>query len=194
MNKSENKKIEFIPKVFTINADGIGSYILLKIKNNINGNTLCIPSLIMDLGFDIGRCVSEHEKGFIEYNGKEAKLYLSDKNTVMENNVVAVLLVSDFILRFRRGISKRFSLDVFSLKEILRAKESRQLFLASRLAIPSLIIEEMGVMSFDFLRYSEESELLPMFLSTVRRNDFVKGFLDRDNSINCIDLILNRAA
>lgn len=183
----------FLPKVFTVPPESIGTFLIIKVKKNTKEQSVCVPGLIKDLGFSIKRYDSDIEKGYVNYTGSKATIYLSSKNSVMDNNMVALLLVSDFVLRFDYKKPKKIIMDVFSLKEILKSRESRQLFLATRLAIPAHMIEKMGSLDFDFLGYSEKYNHSPSFLSTVRQNDFVKGCLDRDGSFNIINSILDAA-
>ena len=178
-------------RLFDIDAEHIGEYLRHKIKENTHGDIIHLPKLVKAMGFKMMFYDSEHDRGAISYDGQDAILYLNKSSNLKEMNVTAAILLSDFILRFNRGIRKEFKLDVFAFKEIHRVKESRLLFLATRLSIPGKVIEDMDKMSFDYLSYSERSNLLLMFVSTVRNNTFVRGFIERDTNFSIIDSLLS---
>ena len=75
---------------------------------------------------------------------------------------------------------------MFYLSNINRIKMSKQVFLATRLALPERIIEKMDNFNSDKQRYSELSQLPVYFLDLARKKKSVEMYLKMtDSDLTC---------
>lgn len=91
-------------------------------------------------------------------------LHLNKRNTPAESNTSIALLLSKYCLDWGNGTVKDSRVDIFYLRELRAYKTSRQVILATRLAIPDNIIEKCNDLRFNSSRYAKEKSLLPNFV------------------------------
>lgn len=89
---------------------------------------------------------------------------LNKNNSEAENNTAVALLLAKYCLDWGNGAVKDSKIEIFYLRELRAYKTSRQVILATRLAIPDGIIEKCNDLRFNSSRYAQEAKLLPNFI------------------------------
>lgn len=182
---SENLKFS----IFNYDQKMFSRYVKKTIEHCTNDNEtlIDIPKLISYLGFKVLFKEME-DKAYIVYDGERnyAKLYLNDKLNFPDQQAIAILIISEFFVRFKQNKSKKIVFDMFYLSNINRIKMSKQVFLATRLALPERIIEKMDNFNSDKQKYSELSKLPVYFLDLARKKKSVEMYLKMtDADIHC---------
>ena len=137
-----------------------------------------IPKLIEHLGFVIER-VAMNDKAIIRHQADEvqAYLYLNEELDEVESNAISVLIVSEYLLRYEKNKTKTIVFDVFYLDDIKQARMSKHIFLATRLAIPEKVIEELDEFNSDKANYSAKAKLPMYFLDLAKKQSSVQAYL-----------------
>lgn len=138
-----------------------------------------IPKLVQRLGFRV-KFEDMDDKAIIDYDGIQnyATLTISKSLKPEDKNAIAVLIIAEFFVRFRRGQRKRIVFDMFYLSNIKQIRMSKQVFLATRLAIPERIITKLDNFNSDKLGYSQKSKLPVYFLDLARKRKSVELYLE----------------
>jgi len=178
---SENLKFS----IFNYDQKMFSRYVKKTIEHciNSNGTLIDIPKMVSYLGFKVYH-KEMHDKAYIDYSGERnyAKLYLNDKLSFPDQQAIAILIISEFFVRFRQNQKKKIVFDMIYLSNINRIKMSKQVFLATRLALPEKIIEKMDNFNSDKQRYSELSRLPVYFLDLARKKKSVEMYLKMTDS------------
>lgn len=138
-----------------------------------------IPKLVQRLGFRV-KFEDMDDKAIIEYDGQRhfADLIINKKLSLEDKNAIAVLIIAEFFCRFRKGLKKRIVFDMFYLSNIKLIRMSKQVFLATRLAIPERIISKLDNFNSDKQGYSQKSKLPIYFLDLARKRKSVELYLE----------------
>ena len=91
---------------------------------------------------------------------------LNKKNTPDETRTSIALLLAKYCLDWGNGALKDSRVDIFYLREIRAYKTSRQVILATRLAIPDSIIEKANDLRFNSSKYAKDAKLLTNFVDS----------------------------
>lgn len=182
---SENLKFS----IFNYEQKMFSRYVKKTIEHCTNDTEtlINIPKLISYLGFKV-YFKEMDDKAYITYDGERnyASLYLNDKLSPKDQQAIAILIISEFFVRFKQNKSKKIVFDMFYLSNINRIKMSKQVFLATRLALPERIIEKMDNFNSDKQRYSELSQLPVYFLDLARKKKSVEMYLKMtDSDLTC---------
>lgn len=149
--------------------------------NNTDGERINIIKCALDLGCNFtGHFEDSIDKGRITPSSNEkdyfASISLNKKNTIEENNTIVALLLAKFILMLENGVMKEAKCDVFFLSEMRGSRQSRQMLLATRLAIPDIIIEKLDSLHFDTHSYASKNKLMHKFVNSAFYISNAKGF------------------
>ena len=93
-------------------------------------------------------------------------IHVNKKNTPGETRTSIALLLAKYCLDWGNGTLKESRVDIFYLREIRAYKTSRQVILATRLAIPDSIIEKANDLRFNSSKYAKDAKLLTNFVDS----------------------------
>lgn len=180
MLKQEEDESAFKFSIFNYSKENYARYVKKCINHckNEEEDKIDIQSLVSYLGFKVHFKEME-DKAYIDYNGRNnyAELFIN-KNLSRENkNAIAVLIIAEFFVRFRDGQKKRVSFDMFYLNNIKHIKMSKQIFLATRLALPEKVINKLDTFDSDKESYSKYSDLPVYFLDLAKNKSSVELYL-----------------
>lgn len=151
------------------------------VENNTNGDTINIKQCAKDLGCEFGDSFSDSvDKGRISPAGQGSDSFaiisLNKANSDAENNTIIALLLAKYILMLEGGVIKDERCDVFFLSEMRGFRESPQMLLATRLAIPESVIERVNELNFNSQKYASQSNLMRNFVGSVFFISDARGF------------------
>ncbi|WDE01093.1 hypothetical protein [Thalassomonas actiniarum] len=90
---------------------------------------------------------------------------LSPNNDRKTKFTLVAIAIAEFILTPSRLEGEGISYDMFFLKEIYHQRYSYRMMLATRLAVPEDIINQMDQPDFDMVSYVAESDYQPQFIN-----------------------------
>ena len=93
-------------------------------------------------------------------------IHVNKKNTPDVTRTSIALLLAKYCLDWGNGALKDSRVDIFYLREIRAYKTSRQVILATRLAIPDSIIEKANDLRFNSSKYAKDAKLLTNFVDS----------------------------
>lgn len=92
-------------------------------------------------------------------------ILLNRNNRPEEDRTVMALLMAEYLLSQLKDRSRVLTCDMFFLQDLRQYRISRQLFLATRLAIPETIINQVDDIQFSAPKYARDAVLLPSFVA-----------------------------
>lgn len=104
-------------------------------------------------------------------------IVLNRLNREEESRTAIALLVADYLLTCKQNKNKVLTCDTFFLGHIREYKVTRQLFLATRLALPEDVIEKISDIRFSTPAYALEAKLLLSFVNCAYTKKDVDGLL-----------------
>tara|TARA_Y100000310_G_C20686999_1_gene819671 strand:- start:3372 stop:3956 length:585 start_codon:yes stop_codon:yes gene_type:complete len=151
------------------------------VEQNTNGDIIDVRKCALDLGCKFGSPFSDAtDKGRIDPVENDATSWavisLNKKNSESENNTVIALLLAKFVLMLEGREIKSERIDVFFLSEMRGFRESPQMLLATRLAIPESVIEKSNDLDFNSHGYAQKSSLMQKFVGSVFFISDARGF------------------
>ena len=140
--------------------------------------TINIPKLVKHLGFKVYFKEMEN-KATIKYDGLKnyASLYINQELSLEDKNAIAVLIIAEFLVRFQQYKKKEIHFDMFYIDNIKQSKMSKQVFLATRLALPEKVINKLDNFDSDKEKYSQKAKLPVYFLDLAKKRKSVELFL-----------------
>ncbi|GAB3039115.1 hypothetical protein [Bowmanella dokdonensis] len=166
-----------------------GEYLKSLVEANTRDDVVNIVALAEQLGCALLiEQANVPEKGvLVPPNRKRIErplILLQKSNSQEENHTLIALLLADYILHNDPNRTRRFGCDTFFLRELRQFRTSRQLFLATRLAMPESVIEKVSDLNFDTLAYARRSRLLNNFINCVFHSTEVGGLLGMIDSLD----------
>jgi len=100
--------------------------------------------------------------------------------------LVALLLADSFIAP-QKASNEGFKYEIFFLKDLRNYRLTRTLLLATRLAIPEKIINQIDEFDFDIDAYTAKTNYLPSFVNNMVKNNNA-SFLFINNLIGAVPI------
>lgn len=124
-------------------------------------------------------------------NLSEYIFQLNQQNSLAENNTVLALLLAEYVIHANHAslLKEKYLLDVFFLRDLRNVRMSRQVILATRLALPETVIEQTGHINFDTAAYARKANLMPEFVSCAYSDVSVQGILGMFDSFHMGDML-----
>ncbi len=95
---------------------------------------------------------------------------LNKKNSIEENYTLVVLLLADCLIAPKKAHREGFKYEIFFLKDMRQFRLTRTFLLATRLAIPELIINQIDEFGFNIDAYIAKTKYLPSFINNTVKN------------------------
>jgi len=105
--------------------------------------------------------------------GKEdnrPKIELNKTNSIEENYTLVALLLADCLIAPKKAHREGFKYEIFFLKDLRQFRLTRTFLLATRLAIPEQIINQIDVFGFNIDAYIAKTNYLPSFVNNMVKN------------------------
>jgi hypothetical protein len=98
------------------------------------------------------------------------KIELNKINSLEQNHTLVALLLADSFISPEKASNEGFKYEIFFLKDLRYYRLTRTLLLATRIAIPEKIINQIDEVGFDVDAYIAKSNYLPSFVHNMVKN------------------------
>jgi len=115
------------------------------------------------------------------------KIELNKINTIEQNYTLVALLLADSFIAPQKASREGFKYEIFFLKDLRNYRLTRTLLLATRLAIPEKIINQIDESGFDIDAYIAKTNYLPSFVNNMVKNSNA-SFLFINNLIGAVPI------
>jgi len=118
---------------------------------------------------------------------KRPDIELNINNTTEQNYTLVALLLADCFIAPQKAKYEGFKYEIFFLKDLRNFRLSRTLLLATRLAIPDSIINQIGEFGFNIDAYIARTNYMPSFVNNIVKNSSA-SFLMINNLVGSMPL------
>jgi len=101
---------------------------------------------------------------------KRPDIFLNKTNTIEQNYTLVALLLADCFIAPQKAKNEGFKYEIFFLKDLRNYRLTRTLLLATRLAIPEEIINQIDVFGFNIDAYIAKTNYMPSFVNNIVKN------------------------
>ena len=117
----------------------------------------------MEISTDVGRVTQGDDD-------KRPKIELNKSNTKEQNYTLVALLLADCLIAPKKVQREGIKYEIFYLKDLRQFRLTRTFLLATRLAIPESIINQIDEFSFNIDTYIAKTDYLPGFVNNMVKN------------------------
>lgn len=107
-------------------------------------------------------------------------ILLNKNNDTRHNYTLVALLIAQLMLHPEKAETGGIKYDVFSLKDIRDNRFSNIMMLATRLAVPEFVIDQMEDFGFDVQGYANKSKFLPDFIKSAVKSKNLEFLVSND--------------
>jgi hypothetical protein len=175
----------------------IGNVITALIEKHSQGEVIDIMAMAEDMGIHISSVEMELSTDVaVMKQGEEdcrPKIELNSINTIEQNYTLVALLLADCFIAPEKASNEGFKYEIFFLKDLRDYRLTRTLLLATRLAIPEKIINQIDEFDFNIDEYIAKTNYLPSFVNNMVKssnasflfiNDLI-GVVPIDHLLKC---------
>ena len=101
---------------------------------------------------------------------KRPKIELNKTNTIEQNYTLVALLLADCLIAPKKAQREGFKYEIFYLKDLRQFRLTRTFLLATRLAIPEKVINQIDEFAFNIDAYIARTKYLPGFINNMIKN------------------------
>lgn len=101
---------------------------------------------------------------------KRPKIKLNKTNSIAQNHTLVALLLADCFIAPQKMRNEGFKYEIFYLKDMRHYRFTRTFLLATRLAIPEQIINQVDDFGFNIDAYIATTNYLPGFVNNMVKN------------------------
>lgn len=98
------------------------------------------------------------------------KIQLNKTNSIEQNHTLVALLLADCFITPKKMQNEGFKYEIFYLKDMRQFRFTRTFLLATRLAIPENIINQVDEFGFNIDAYIAKTNYLPSFVNNMIKN------------------------
>lgn len=153
----------------------ISSVIINLIEKHSNDEVIDIMEMATSMGISVNSVEMETSTDVaIMKQGEEdtrPKIELNNTNTIEQNYTLVALLLADCLIDPQKVQSKGFKYEIFYLKNLRQFRFTRTFLLATRLAIPEKIINQIDVFGSTIDAYIAKTNYLPGFVNNMVKNN-----------------------
>ena len=165
-----------------------GSFISDLINQHTQNDIVNLNDLVDKLGIEQveipNGALKTFDKGRMVFSKWRPVMAFNASCTNSEKNTLRAVMVAHGLLNPDRLHKQGFLVDEFYFRELRRMRTSKEIMLATNIAIPQSIRTEINSMRFDLGKYASMSELLPMFVSCSVSDSSVNFILE-----NCMGML-----
>jgi len=118
---------------------------------------------------------------------KRPKIELNKNNTIEQNYTLVALLLADCFIAPQKASTEGFKYEIFFLKDLRNYRLTRTLLLATRLAIPENIINQIDEFDFNIDEYIAKTNYMPSFVNNMVKSSNA-SFLFINNLIGAMPI------
>ena len=149
----------------------IGNVILALIEKHTKDDVIDIMEMAESLGINVKFVEMDRSTDVAvmkqEEEDNRPKIELNIINSIEDNYTLVALLLADSFIAPQRASNEGFKYEVFFLKELRHYRLTRTLLLATRLAIPEEVINQIDEVDFDIDAYIAKAKYLPSFVNNM---------------------------
>lgn len=119
------------------------------------------------------------EKGRLLQRDDKTVIGFNPNCTEREKNTLRAVLLAHGMLYPEKLKGVGISIDTFYLQEIRRSRTSKDMLLATYIAIPESVRERVGNLKFNCNAYAEKSNLMSSFVSSSTSDSTVAFIIDK---------------
>ena len=152
----------------------IGNVIISLIEKHSQDEVIDIMAMAASMGISIDYVEMETSTDVaIMKQGEEdtrPKIELNKTNNIEQNHTLVALLLADCLIAPKKAQREGFKYEIFFLKDLRHFRLTRTFLLATRLAIPEKIINQIDEFGFNIDAYIAQTNYLPSFVNNMIKN------------------------
>ncbi len=169
----------------------VSNVIISLIEKHSQGDVIDIMAMAEDMGISITYVEMEISTDVAVMKQAEEdnrpKIELNKINTIEQNYTLVALLLADCFIAPQKVTNEGFKYEIFFLKDLRNYRLTRTLLLATRLAIPETIINQVEDFDFDIDAYTAKTNYLPCFVHNMVKSSHA-SFLFINNIIGAVPI------
>lgn len=152
----------------------IGSVVVNLIEKHSHNDVIDIMDMASSMGISVDSVKMETTTDVaIMKQGDEdtrPKIELNITNSVEQNYTLVALLLADCLIAPKKVQREGFKYEIFFLKDLRQFRLTRTFLLATRLAIPEHVINQIDEFNFNIHDYIGKTKYLPSFINNMIKN------------------------
>jgi len=152
----------------------IGNVIVSLIEKHSQNETIDIMAMAQSMGISVDYVEMKTSTDVaIMKQGQEdkrPKIELNKTNKIEQNHTLVALLLADCLIAPKKTQREGFKYEIFFLKGLRQFRLTRTFLLATRLAIPEKIINQIDEFGFNIDAYIAKTNYLPSFVNNMIKN------------------------
>ena len=152
----------------------IGNVVVSLIKKHSQDEVIDIMEMASSMGISVNTVEMQTSTDVaIMVQGQEdnrPRIELNKTNTIEQNYTLVALLLADCLIAPNKAQREGFKYEIFFLKDLRQFRLSRTFLLATRLAIPEQIINQIDEFTFNIDAYIAKTKYLPGFINNMIKN------------------------
>lgn len=152
----------------------IGNVVVNLIDKHAQNEVIDIMDMAASMGISVDSVVMETTTDVAIMkqgeNDKRPKIELNKTNSIEQNYTLVALLLADCLIAPKKVQREGFKYEIFYLKDLRQFRLTRTFLLATRLAIPEEIINNIDEFSFNLDAYIAKTNYLPGFINNMIKN------------------------
>jgi hypothetical protein len=152
----------------------IGNVVVNLIEKHSHNEVIDIMEMADSMGISVETVVMETSTDVAimkqSEGDKRPKIELNKTNDIEQNYTLVALLLADCLIAPKKAQNDGFKYEIFFLKDLRQFRLTRTFLLATRLAIPEHIINQIDVFGFNIDAYIGKTNYLPSFVNNMVKN------------------------
>ncbi len=152
----------------------IGNVVVSLIEKHSQNEVIDIMEMALSMGIRVNTVEMETSTDVaIMKQGEEdkrPKIELNKTNSIEQNYTLVALLLADCLIAPKKVQREGFKYEIFYLKDLRQFRLTRTFLLATRLAVPEKIINQIDEFSFNVDTYIAKTNYLPGFINNMVKN------------------------
>lgn len=152
----------------------IGKVVISLIEKHSHNEVIDIMEMATSMGISVSNVEMEATTDVATMRQGEddarPKIELNTTNTLEQNYTLVALLLADCLIAPKKLQREGFKYEIFFLKDLRQFRLSRTFLLATRLAIPEQIINQIDTFGFNIDAYIGKTNYLPSFVNNMIKN------------------------
>ncbi len=152
----------------------VGNVVVSLIEKHSQNEVIDIMSMAASMGIVVEsvEMVTSTDVAIMKQREGEArpKIELNKTNTIEQDYTLVAILLADCLIAPKKAQGDGFKYEIFFLKDLRQYRLTRTFLLATRLAIPEQIINQIDVFGFNIDAYIAKTNYLPGFVNNMVKN------------------------
>lgn len=152
----------------------VSEIVISLIEKHTHNEVIDIMAMASSMGISVDYVDMEVSTDIATMNqgeeDKRPKIELNKTNSIAQNHTLVALLLADCFITPQKMQDEGFKYEIFYLKDMRHFRFTRTFLLATRLAIPEHIINQIDDFSFNIDAYVAKTNYLPGFVNNMVKN------------------------